>query len=142
MVAYSDCEPLLDDRRLERIEDTVRKAWPMLPDDAQFASAIVPNPRGAMEAHFLIVSPSPRPIQRRFGAKEISRGKTSLAAWDSSEKERAMYVNKRDDPALGFYLVAARMHVEKLANLKSIEPDAIDAQYGISRYGQPAVGLN
>ena len=61
MVAYADCQPLLSDQRLEQIEDTVRKAWPMLPDESRFATAIVPHGE-TMEAHFLIATLSPRPL--------------------------------------------------------------------------------
>ena len=92
----------------------------MLPDVAQFASAIVTNPRGYMEGHMFIISPNPRPLQRSAGVNEMALARVRLKDWDASEQERAHFVYTKDDPALGAYLLLAKQHVQKLSDLASI----------------------
>lgn len=110
-VDYSKAEPLLPDSRIERIEALSRLAHPLLPDDAQFASARVterhPIPCGCGKddflcpggdipyAHLLLIAPVPG-IPDPFRMRWVKRFPLSLL--DRFEREQGHYVGGRENP--------------------------------------------
>ncbi len=120
--AYANAAPLLTDDRLAQIEERVRHAYPTLPDESIFVSAVVENPLGALEGHFLMFAPDPSDYRHenvRTQATLSVKGTVKMRDWEASEAERKRFVGK-PDPAYGFYAVMARDMVEKIDNLKAI----------------------
>lgn len=115
MTAYSDAEPAIDDDRLDAIADLVRREnFPWL-EGADFASARILNSLDVWEVHFLVIVDDPRPIQKRFGQKIASRGRTLARDWDESERERRHFAGK-PDPAYAFYRALGRSIAGQVRN--------------------------
>lgn len=126
---YADAEPAIDDDRMEVIADLVRREnFPWL-EDADFVTARVLNPLDVWEVHFLVLADDPRPIQRRFGQKIASRGRTLARDWDESERERGHFAGK-PDPAHAFFRALGRGLAEKL---RSAREQIIDSDRDLLR---------
>jgi hypothetical protein len=118
LTAYSDSEPLLRDADVAVIEARIRSAFPSLPDDAQFLSAVVEWEERPPEAHFILLVPHPKPYAK--GARLQYVGSTPLSEYRAWEKEASHFVHgSSEDPAVIAYFQAARIATEALDTINS-----------------------
>ncbi len=111
-------EPLLDDARLERLQDLVQLAHPDLPESTFLAwidEISAPRPR----AMFGIASPNPKFYLGVRGPDIVSQAATDLAYWRQREKDAKHYAGVKD-PAWSVFEILAQQHIPKMANLKDL----------------------
>lgn len=116
--SLADAEPLLTDERVGRIEGTIRREFPGLPDMAAFATCIVQPPPtedqwglvypSPPEAWFVISGPWPKEPEKSLGMWYQDIGRTPLDKWRAYEAESKHYVDGREDAALRWFRIAAR----------------------------------
>lgn len=108
MTSYADCEPLISDHRLERIETMVRLKHPRLPDETAFVTARVGD-----KGHFILLSPVPG-IPDPFRMQTVRR--VPLDRFERYEQERGHYVTGgSEDPALWIFESLAADQLQRLA---------------------------
>lgn len=114
-------EPLLDDRRLARIEGQIRREFPQLSDTAQFVTFIqpatyVPNDQGVEVpvpevAVFALVEPNPK----HPTWLEITPLNVWLSAWRDDEIQNRH--SSDVDTAHRFYRRLTPVHLDRMKNL-------------------------
>mgnify|MGYP003419053115 FL=1 len=113
---YADCEPLVKEHDLAKIEEAVRRVV-SLPSDTQFTAYRVPLE--PPEAHLFVATPHPGEIQRKVGAVHGTQARMLLETWDEYEKVRAHYVDSREDKLLRAFLLMANRHHDELTQLRN-----------------------
>ena len=120
MGVYGNAEPLLTDARLTQIEDQVRRNVKGL-DDTTFVTAKVhPTEPHPAEAHFLLLTLHPRPLQRAAGQLHGTVIREPLSQWESGEKDRGHFVTDAD-PALRYFAALATQHTAELQNFRDMQ---------------------
>ena len=108
--SLDDREPLLDDRRLERLSDRI-KAEDMRLHGATFVT-FVSEPRTVMVqdggmtlprhiermATFAIIEPNPRPYAKAKGLQLMTHGTVAYADWEDDERKARHFVGLPDHP--------------------------------------------
>lgn len=113
MTTYAEYDPLLPDAELQRIEGMVREVVP-LPTTTQFTAYRLPD---IGEVHLFVATPHPGEIQRKAGYKHITQARLLLETWEEYARQRARYVDKRQDKAYKAFLLMANRHHDELTQL-------------------------
>lgn len=121
-------EPLVSDRRLEQVEDQIRREFPGLPDGAKFVTyeqaptqaetngIEVPIPATAVAAIFV---PNPKwPAQHQPQYRAV-RGAKLLSHWRDYEKHAGRLV-AAPDQLLGDFRTIARRAVQMAADMREL----------------------
>lgn len=123
MGGYAAFETLVDDRRLARVEDQVRRVFPTLPDSSLFVTFIQPATVAKTEqgpvpvpalATLAVISKNPR-----GGADVMTQGQMLLTLWQDEDGQYRHFVGVVD-PALRFYRPIVRNHLESLQSLREL----------------------
>lgn len=126
-MSVAQLEPLLTDSRVERLAEALFLRFPALPLDSEVVTFISPErkdqlgrviPAGAV---FAVVSGHPRArVYGQPGMKMMTHAGVWLERWRLEEKGRKHFVSGRDDPAFKFLFLAAKEHLRKIDDLKSL----------------------
>jgi len=121
-----DYEPLLPDHRLARIEGRLRREFPGLSEEAQFATFIQPptftKSEGGVDmpipavAVFAVIEPNPR----HAGYTEVTPVNIWLSTWRSEEEANRHSSEVKADLAYRLYRLGVAAHCERMSNLRSM----------------------
>lgn len=132
MTGYADAQPLLDDSRVGKIADRLRLEFPDIPYETQFVTAVIEPPYNAHNGteqyreerwpafQFMVLSPHPRPLQRKRGMLHAKVATGFKAAWDEQEAERKHYVTADEDPAYKIFRALAWSFIQERRSLLQI----------------------
>ena len=123
MNGYASFETLVDDRRLARVEDQLRRVFPALPDSSLFVTFIQPATVASTEqgpvdvpdlATLAVISKNPRK-----GPDIMTQGQMLLTVWRTEDGQYRHFVGVQD-PLLLVYRPILRNHLESLASLREL----------------------
>lgn len=128
-------EPVISDERLWPIIDRLKAEFGRSKlEDTEFLTFVQPAKQTVARtesgievptwvpemAVFCVISPNPRPLARKAGAKVMTHGTAAMADWRESEQERGHYVDGRRDPAHEILRGVVREHLRVMTNLKEM----------------------
>ena len=119
MGIYASSEPLIDDRRLEHIQEIITSRVPGL-DETTFVTALVEPEDRPREAHFLLVTPHPKEPMRSAGDDVALVSRMMFSEWRAEEKRRDRFVTSEPDLAMLVFASLAKQHTADLQNKREL----------------------